>query len=262
MRVVAEGLEVGHGTVPVLRDLSFTVEPGRLVALIGVNGAGKSTLLQACAGLLQPMAGTVTIDGLAPAAMDRRTLARCLAYVPQHVAVGRQTVFEAVLLGRRPYLGWGPGSADLELAERTIERLGLGALAFRTVDTLSGGEAQRVHLARALAQTPRVMVLDEPTSDLDPRGQSDVMAVLRRTADDEGTTVMLSLHDINLALRWVDELLVLRGGRLVEHRRPTEVDGDVVARAYGIDAVVAEVAGWPVVVPTKGGSRCKGSSGS
>lgn len=235
---------------PVLCGVSLELAPGEVLAVLGPNGAGKSTLLRCLAGALRPE-GRVELDGrnLADIAPARR--ARLMAYVPQHIAPRLPfTVFEAVLMGRRPYLSWRPRPEDLDAAWRALERLGLAELAGREFSELSGGQRQKAALARALAQDSRLLVMDEPTSSLDLRHQLEVMALLRGLAEDEGRGVALAVHDLNLAARHASRVLLLRAGRVFAQGVPqAALTQESIAEVFGVDVRRVDSGPCPMFLP-------------
>lgn len=233
----------------ILEGVRFDVRPGELVALCGVNGAGKSTLLRCLNGILKPRVGTVLLDGEDLRLLDPKEIARSVASVPQRGKDSDLTVFEVVLLGRLPHRRWGPTRQDALAVEKILHTMDLAALAHRRFSTLSGGEAQKVLLAKALAQGPKVLLLDEPTNHLDLKNQLDVMGLVRDVGRRESLAVVAALHDLNMALRFSDRLLFLRDGRIDTAAVPEEVTADVVRRIYGVDVQVCRIDGRPVVVP-------------
>ena len=210
-----------------LGPVDLEVERGECFVLVGPNGAGKTTLLRTLAGLLRPTTGSVAWEGRPLAALSRRELARHLAYVPQiRPARVPLTVEDVVTLGRYPYLAplqWAPGEADRAAVDRALALVEIEALRGRRVDELSGGERQAVWIAAALAQEAPVLVLDEPTTHLDPRHQRDVAALLRRLKREAGRTVVIATHDLNLASQLGDRLLALAGGRALACGPPAEI---------------------------------------
>ena len=189
------GLSFSYGSQRILHDISFSADDGKVVGILGTNGTGKSTLITCINRIRRPDSGEVLIDGVPVSHMDRRTLARKIAYVPQRSEATAISVFDSVLLGRKPYMGWGAGRDDVAVCQSMIDRMGLGRCQLRNLDELSGGEQQKVMLARALVQEPRVMLLDEPTSSLDPHNQYGMMARIRDMAKENGMTVLVVLHD-------------------------------------------------------------------
>ena len=231
------GVRLGAGA-DTLAGVTFRVARGEAVALVGPNGAGKTTLLRALAGLV-PHTGTVLLDGWPVRAFDARERARRVALVRQQTALGVDfTVREVVALGRAPHVGWAArlGAADLAAVEAALAAADLAALAGRSVRRLSGGEAQRVALAQALAQDAPVLLLDEPTAHLDVRHQIDLLARTRALAD-AGRTVVAALHDLDRAAAFAGRLLVLARGRLVADGPPAAVlTPDLLADVFGVRA--------------------------
>jgi len=242
-----------YGPRVVLRDCSFSVGSGEVVAVVGPNGAGKSTLLRVLAGLLRPAAGAVALDGHDLAAISRPALARRIAVVPQIFdTLFPFTVREVVALGRTARLGaFGRASADdLAAVDRAIDELELGPLASRRIDRLSGGERQRAVLAMALAQESDVLLLDEPTVHLDPGHQLATLGLLRDLAARRRLAVCAVLHDLNLASTFASRIVVIAEGRLVREGTPLDVlDAQLVEAVFGDGLEVVARDGRPAVVP-------------
>ena len=189
---------------PVLRDASLSLETGQVGVLLGRNGCGKTTLLKTTLGLCTPEQGQILFDGQALGAMKRQQRAQVAAYVPQELQFGALRVYDAVLAGRVSRFGIQPGAADRTAAE--------AALAERNVQTLSGGERQKVAIARALAQEPKLLVFDEPTGNLDVANEQRILRHARRLARTRGITVLCTLHDLNQALQCGDRLFLMQDG--------------------------------------------------
>jgi iron complex transport system ATP-binding protein len=227
-----------------LRDVSLGVSGGELVALLGPNGSGKTTLVRVALGLQTPLAGSALVQGRAAAQWPRRELARVVGVVPQREDnLFPQRVRETVRLGRYPRLGaFGREREEDRVAvDRALERCDVVGLADRWLWTLSGGEYQRVRIARALAQEPQLLVLDEPTASLDLRHEMELFELVRRLVDREGLAALLVTHDVNLASRFADRLLLLSDGNSVATGSPAEV-----LRREQAESVF----GWPVSVST------------
>lgn len=241
-------LSFAYGKQRVLDDVSFTARSGECVAILGNNGAGKSTLITCINRIRVPEGGDVIIDGRPVARMNRSEMARTIGYVAQKNEMSHASVFDCVLLGRRPYIKWGVTKEDMDLCEAVIDRVGLSDFKLRSLDELSGGELQKVMLARALVQQPKVLLLDEPTSNLDPRNQYEMMALVQRIAREQGITVLVVIHDLNLALRYCDRFYFLKDRRGHSYGGIETVTGELLEDVYGIRAEIARINGEPVVV--------------
>lgn len=236
------GVTFGYRSAPVVEAISVAVRPGEFLGVIGPNGSGKSTILKLMSGYLRPWRGTVTVAGAPIERLARAALGRTIAVVPQDTAVGLPfTVMEMVLLGRTPHQrGFGfESEADLAAARRALERTATLGLAGRRVDELSGGERQRVILARALAQEPRVLLLDEPAAYLDIRHEVEMYDLLQ-DLQRGGMTVVSVLHDLNIAALYCERLLLLHQGRIVRVGTPAEVmTYATLTEVYGTEVYVA-----------------------
>jgi iron complex transport system ATP-binding protein len=227
----------------VLEDVSLAVGRGAIVGLLGPNGSGKTTLLRILAGILQPAAGQVTIDGEPIARLSRRELARRIAVVPQEThSTFDFSVLDMVLMGRYPHLGPFAleGAADLAVAREALEATGTAAFEARSFATLSGGEKQRVVIASALAQGSDMLLLDEPTAALDLRYQLEIMALLRSLNADRDTTLIVSTHDLNLVAALCERIVLLKHGRVLAQGPTTEIlTADNIRLLYDVNADVA-----------------------
>jgi iron complex transport system ATP-binding protein len=244
-------VSVTLGGQQVVTDVDLELDDGEWVCLIGPNGAGKSTLLRAIAGLV-PFEGSILLDGDPLAGLSRREVARRLAFVPQSPLLPPDLpVGEYVLLGRTPYIGpFGSESKhDVAAARRALGRLELGAFAQRRLHTLSGGEQQRVVLARALAQEGPLLLLDEPTTALDIGRQQQALELVAELREQGPLTVLSAMHELTLALQYADRLALLSGGRLVAVGKPAEIATEsLVAEHYAADVQVIENGDGPVAV--------------
>jgi len=251
--LVATAVTAGYGARLVLRECSFAMGSGEIVAVVGPNGAGKSTLLRVLAGLLRPAAGSVALDGDDLARLSRSALAKRVAVVPQIFdTLFPFTVREVVALGRTARLGaLGRASADDVIAvDRAIVDLELEALAWRRIDRLSGGERQRAVLAMTLAQETAVLLLDEPTVHLDPGHQLATLALLRDLAKRRQLAVCAVLHDLNLASAFASRIAAIADGRIVRDGTPLEVlSSDLVLAVFGEGLEVVRRDGHPAVLP-------------
>lgn len=243
------GFSYARDAEPVLRDVSFKLEDGHCAAILGNNGAGKSTLLKCIDRILKPQTGSVLIDGQDVFGLSNLEMARKVAYVAQNARSSDLTVFDTVLLGRRPYIRWDVTSADREIVLQLLSQLKLEKLMLRRLSQLSGGEAQKVLLARALAQEPRLLLLDEPTSNLDPRNQHEVMQLIRQIAYEQKLCVITVLHDLNLAIRYCDSFLLLRDNGVYAGGGPECMTPETIEAVYDMHVHTVEYMGIPVIVP-------------
>ncbi len=248
------GLGVRRGGVEVVRELDLVVGRGEWVAVVGPNGAGKTSLLHAVAALAES-SGVLEVVGADPHRMPRRELARRVALMPQQPVVPPgMTVRELVALGRTPFLGRfaTETSVDREIVERELVRLQLTSLADRPADRLSGGELQRVMLARALCQQPDLLLLDEPTSALDIGHQQSVLDLVDAQRGERGLTILAAMHDLTLAAQYADRMVLLDRGRLVHDGPAAEVlSADLLNRTYGARVEVLDWPGGPAVIPVR-----------
>jgi len=227
-------LRFSYGKRNVLSDVSFETGAGEILAVLGPNGSGKSTLLRCLTGILRPKQGAMTLNDRAIANCTAEQRAQWIAYVPQKVETAPLSVFESVLLGRKPYFTWKASKYDLEKVEEILDRLGLDTLAQRPVDQLSGGESQKVALARVLVQEPQLLLLDEPTSSLDLKNQVEILVLLRKIVRERNLTAILTMHDINVAIRYTDRFLLLQNGKLVGNVLRDGLTPELIENVYGL----------------------------
>ena len=250
-----EGLSVSYGSRRVLHAISLDVHAGEVLALIGPNGAGKSTLVRAASGVIPVLAGRVTVNGDDLLALTAMRRARYLAVVPQAVSLPPAfTVWETVLLGRTPYLNFlGQVSRkDEDIARLALQKVDALDLVERRVGELSGGESQRVLLARALAQSTPILLLDEPTVHLDLQYQVSLMETVRTLAHTENLALLIALHDLNLAARYADRVALLVAGELTAVGNPRQVlTPEIISTAYHLPVQVIPhpFADVPLVLP-------------
>jgi iron complex transport system ATP-binding protein len=258
VRLRAEQVRLGYGDRTVVDGLDLDVVAGTITAVIGPNGCGKSTLLRALGRLLKPTAGQVVLDGKRIDRVPTREVAKVLGLLPQAPSAPEGlTVADLVARGRHPHQAWyRQWSADDEDAvAQALDWTGIADLAERPVDQLSGGQRQRAWISMALAQGTDLLLLDEPTTFLDLAHQVDVLDLVRRLHSEVGRTVVMVLHDLNLAARYADRLVAMREGRIVAAGKPAEViTEELLEEVFGLAARVIPdpVAGTPLVVPIGG----------
>ncbi len=253
MSVRCDRLSFAYEKKSIIKEISLEVERGRITGIAGPNGAGKSTLLKCLCNIYEPDEGVIYLNGREIACLEGRELAKSLGYVPQEQGGSfSMTVYEMILLGRRPYIKWKVRNQDEAVVESTLERLNINDLAERDVSTLSGGEKQKVAIARALAQEPEALFLDEPTSSLDINHQLEVMELLAELADRDQTAVVTVLHDLNLASNYSGWVYLISQERIVAAGRPSEVfTPENIKRVYGIDVEIVEGSGGTHIIPVK-----------
>lgn len=253
-RLAARGVTVGYGARTVIDDLDVAIPPGVITTIIGPNGCGKSTLLRTLSRLLKPSSGTVVLDGDDIARLRTRDVARKLGLLPQApVAPEGLTVADLVARGRHPHQSWLRqwSSDDADVVARALAMTGVSDLADRPVDALSGGQRQRVWISMTLAQGTDLLLLDEPTTYLDLAHAMDVLDLVD-DLHESGCTVVMVLHDLNLAARYSDNLVVMRAGSILAQGHPRDVlTAELLHEAFGLHAKIIDdpVGDRPLIVP-------------
>lgn len=238
---------------PILQEVDFSLQEGELLAILGPNGVGKTTLLKCLNGIHRPVTGAVMVEDRNVLKLKAYEIALGIGYVAQKNESARLSVFDAVLMGRKPHIRWKIGEHDLRVVDSAIRRLGLEELTMRYLDQLSGGELQKVAIARAMVQEPRLMLLDEPTSALDLKGRMDILDMIRNVVDEHRIGAVMTMHDLNTALYYADKVLFLKDGSIHAAGPVDEVTPDVVEEVYGVPVHIQFIHGHPVVVPL---NRC------
>ncbi len=247
-----DALRFGYRKRIILDNICLDIHKGEMVSIAGPNGTGKTTLIKCLAGIHRPTSGRVKINGKDIFEMHRREHARCVGYVPQSSPSKFPiTVFEAVLMGRRPYITWKPSKADYEKTARVIESMNLKDIALRDFDKLSGGQKQKVLLARAIAQDTDYLLLDEPTSNLDLKHQLDVLEMIADLVKTKQVAAVLAMHDLNLASRFSHRVVMMKQGHILYQGTPLEVmTPENISTVYGVHAIVSQNEGHPYILPT------------
>ncbi|RJS49776.1 MAG: iron ABC transporter ATP-binding protein [Methanobacterium sp.] len=234
---------------PVLQDVNFNVKKGDLVSILGVNGSGKSTLIKCINCILKYKQGVIQVENRNIKKMKGIEVAQKIGYVPQKSDAGFLTVFDAVLMGRKPYIKWDVSKKDIKLTERILKVMGLESYALRYINELSGGELQKVVIARALVQDPQILLLDEPTSDLDLKNQLEVMNIIKDVSQEHKIASLVVMHDINLALRYSDKYIILKEGRVFSTGGPEIITPETIKEAYGVEVQIENFQGFPLIIP-------------
>ena len=250
-----DSLTVAYSDKVVLQDVSFEVQPGEILALIGPNGAGKTTLIRAASGVVPIESGQVCVNGQNLSGLSTSQRAKIMAVVPQARQLGGAfSVEQAVMMGRTPYLNWlgQEGEADKAAVRLALQQTGLEPFADRQIAKLSGGEQQRVLLARALAQSTPVLLLDEPTNHLDLQHQTNLLSLVKKLAEEKQLAVIMAMHDLNLVSFFADKVALLVDGELNNLGTPQEViRAEYISAAYQtpVEIISHPVTGAPIIFP-------------
>jgi len=249
MILSVQDLSFRYNSHPVLQDVRCNARPDEIVAILGPNGAGKTTLLRCMNAMLRPKTGTVMLGDQDILSASRREIARSIAHVPQHIEPPRVTAFDAILLGRRPWIGMNVHKDDILKVQAIIEQLNLTGLALRHVDAMSGGELQKIVIARALVQEPRVLLLDEPTSSLDLKNQHEIMRFIRNVVHVHHLTALMTMHDLNLALHYADRFVLLKEGMVYAAGGEDVITPELIEEVYDVPVSIQRWSGRNVVIP-------------
>jgi iron complex transport system ATP-binding protein len=237
-----------NSTFQILQDIAFKASPGECLAVLGNNGAGKSTMLKCLNRILSPQKGTVIVEKGDILNMSLNDVAKEVAFVAQNPQSSRLTVYDVIMLGRKPYIKWGIKKEDELIVENVMKQIRLEHMATRFVDELSGGEQQKVVLARALAQQPKVLLLDEPTSNLDLRNQYEVLDLITDICRKNNIAVIIVIHDINLALRYCDKFLLIKDNRVYDYGTKEIITAKSIEDVYQLAVDIHKIDGERVVL--------------
>jgi iron complex transport system ATP-binding protein len=253
MNLKVKNVEFSYASTPILENVCMELAPSEILGIVGPNGAGKSTLLRCIDRILKPQRGSILLDGQEIKEMSRMEIARRMGYVPQtSTRVFPATVFDTVLMGRRPHLGWRSSEKDVEKVLDVLKLLGIVEFALRDFNEISGGQQQKVLIARALAQEADILLLDEPTSNLDIRHQLEAMDIIKKLVTEKGISAITAIHDLNLASRYSDRVIMLNGGSIFDAGNPSSVlTPENIKQVYGVEAVVRNESGRPYIVPIR-----------
>lgn len=239
VKVNVDSLRFAYRNDPVLRDVTFRIGNGTVLCLVGPNGSGKTTLIRCIDRILHPE-GSVFIDGKDIRDMHRIEIAKSIGYVPQTGAkITAATVFDVVMMGRTPHMGWRADEKDLSKVEEAIRLLGIKDLADREYNELSGGQQQKVLIARAVAQDPHVLLLDEPTNSLDILHQLEAVSIIHELSREKDITVIMAIHDLSIAARYADKLMMLKNGHPIAFGTPDElITKERIREVYGVETKI------------------------
>lgn len=234
-------------SAPVLNGVDLTLEDGEIGVLLGKNGAGKSTLFKCVLGILKPT-GEMTFDGKDLAKLSRIERAKLIAYVPQEISFGDLTVFDSVLTGRISHFGMMATKEDREVVNAVLEELEIAHIASKNVNCLSGGERQKVAIARALAQEPKMLVFDEPTGNLDIQNEQLIFDIAKKIARDKNITILIAIHNLNFAFAFGDKFFMMKDGE-IKHTGSVEVlNENTIEDVFGVATKIFDVDGHKGVV--------------
>lgn len=235
---------------PVFEGLSFEAHAGTMTAILGNNGAGKSTLLNLLASITTPSTGEVYVSGKSLRNMNKRETAQHIAYVTQQQRIPHLSVYDEVLLGRKPHVSWSISEHDRAVVAAALKQLELEPFVDRYCDELSGGERQKVYIARAIAQQTEALLLDEPTSALDPKNQMEVLQVVRDITTQASLATVMVIHDVNLALKFCDRFVLMRNGTIVAQGGIEAVTDEALSETYDMPMRIAEIDSVKLTIPT------------
>jgi len=233
----------------VLDNIIFQAGENELISILGPNGAGKTTLLKCINRILKYKKGSVFIENVNTAFLNQKTIAKNISYVPQRAETNRLTVFDSILLGRIPHIRFNESDKDIKMVYSVMKKLNFEGLSLRYVDELSGGELQKVSIARALVQDPKIILMDEPTSSLDLKNQLEILNLIKDISKNHGVSVIMTMHDINVALRYSDRILFLKKGKILYQCAPSQVTPDIIEKVYDVKVNIHEYEEFNHIIP-------------
>lgn len=249
MRLTVEELSFRYNGHDILHGINFSVRPGEILAILGPNGVGKTTLLKCLNKIHKPSRGSILVEDQLIMQMTPAEIATTIGYVAQKNETARLTVFDAVLMGRKPHLRFAPGEKDLRIVDAALNHIKLADKALCYLDQLSGGELQKVSIARALVQEPKLLLLDEPTSALDMKNATEIMHLIRHIAIEHELGVVLTMHDLNTAFQYADTALFLKNGKVHAYQDVKSIGAALIEEVYGIGVELHAINGRTIIIP-------------
>ncbi len=232
----------------VLDNVGLSLNDGEIGILLGKNGSGKSTLFKNIVGVEKPLSGSIELDGVDVLELSRTKRSDIIAYVPQNIDFGSLTVFDSILMGRISKFGLADSKKDREVAESIIKDMGLEELALRNANELSGGERQKIAIARALAQEPKLLVFDEPTGNLDIGNERIVLKEAKRLSKEKGISILVAIHDLNAALSFGDKFFFLKDGKITIEGDSSIITKENISDIYDADVEILEIDERKIIV--------------
>lgn len=255
MKLIVKDLEFCYASRTILDKISLELRPSEMLGIIGPNGSGKSTLIQCIDGLLKPKTGCILLDGNDIKNISRKEMAKSVGYTPQTTSRSffPSTVLDTVLMGKRPHLGWRSSNKDVKNVIQVLRLMGIEDLAMRDINEMSGGQQQKVLIARALAQEPSILLLDEPTSNLDIKHQLEVIEIIREKVMERNISAIMAVHDLNLASKYTDRIIMMKDGKIFDTGTPESVlTPENIRSVYGVVAeVINNNGGSPHIIPLR-----------
>ncbi|RLG32938.1 ABC transporter ATP-binding protein [Methanosarcinales archaeon] len=253
VKLKVKDVEFSYASVPILKNVCVELAESEMLSVVGPNGAGKSTLLRCIDRILSPQKGCILLDERDIKKISRMELAKKVGYIPQSTtSIFSATVFDVVLIGRRPHISWRSSEEDTEKVLETLQMLNIEEFAMRDINELSGGQQQKVFIACALSQEPDVLLLDEPTSNLDIRHQLEVMDIIKTIVREKRIAAIMAIHDLNLAARYADKIIMMNSGKIFSAGDPVSVlTPENIKHVYGVESEVMDKRGRPHIIPIR-----------
>ena len=245
-----KNLKFKYGKTNILEDINFSVDSGDCVAILGNNGAGKSTLVKCINKILNVKEGEILLNNQNINKLSRNEIAKNIAYVAQTGEVTSNTVFDTVMLGRMPYIKFSPTKEDYEIVSSVLKELGIEQLAMKNLTEMSGGQVQKVMLARALAQRPKILILDEPTNNLDMKSQHLMLELVADIVKKQNICAIEVLHDINHAVRYCNKFIFLKDKKIFTKCDKQDITEDIIKQVFDMDVKIMEINGQTTIVFT------------
>jgi len=249
VKLKISNLYFSYNSHPILRNINFYINKKEILCILGKNGAGKSTLLKCISHILKPQSGSILIDGKDLLSLKKNICTRLFGYVPQKFSEFKLSVFDTILMGRRPHFDFKPTMKDYKIVENIIKELNLEHIAMREITSISGGELQKVIIAMVLAKNPNILLLDEPISNLDLKNQIEILNLIRNIVKNKELCGVLVVHDINMAIRFGDRFLFLKDGKIFGIYKKNQITPDIISEVYDIKVDIVKVNDKLLVIP-------------